>query len=286
MAASDDDSTKETLPSWLIEKEGDVVKGNKANITTAENTPLLQQSRSTEPADYSISNDDSGKYSDDDDDGGGVAQSRMLEPNAWHDQSMKQKKEAAAKKSRERESHPPGRLLSFFVLISTITIISSLCMVASQFLPLFFAENHRLTALQYALRLYMLVFCVVSALNELEYTSWIRNSALLKNFISRGFIYGFLGLIGMEESSSIRFKNMNDDGEFTDLLTNVASWFMVMSSWAMVIMGVVYFAMGACCLKGVRDRKRAQYKEMLEAAKEKTKVREAVLKEEGLWESR
>ncbi len=54
---------------------------------------------------------------------------------------------------------------------------------------------------RYSLSLYLVAMCFLAILNELEWFSFIVNSRLLTNWISRGFVYIFMALLSISEAS-------------------------------------------------------------------------------------
>jgi hypothetical protein len=105
-----------------------------------------------------------------------------------------------------------------------------------------------------ALKLYIAVFCFMFVITELYLPiPIVRSSALLQNYISRGVLYSFIGLICMEESDSQRIKDIlgHDQDQFS------VGWeaiFMQISSWFMIGIGLLYVLLGIFCMKRVRDR--------------------------------
>jgi len=106
-------------------------------------------------------------------------------------------------------------------------------------------------------------FSFVFLLAEFEVSC--LKSKFFQNWISRGFLYTFLGVVAIEQRYA-----MIADGSIHDLETeklpifyfNVewASFFIEISSWWMIGMGSVYFLLGICCMKVIRNRCREQYK--------------------------
>lgn len=163
--------------------------------------------------------------------------------------------------------------LIFFDVVQNIATIVSLCLLLSQILPIFFMNDSSTTIgpVQMALRCYMSVFCIGAICAEQEALS-INNVPLLKSWILRGLVYSFLGLVGLEESAAINYKTTGTPSlSFED-----ASVFILMSSFAMVFMGVTYFLMGIMCLGMVRDNLRSKYK---------SKVEKEIFKREMMKES-
>lgn len=97
-------------------------------------------------------------------------------------------------------------------------------------------------------------FCFVFMLVERDVKlPFVQSSNLLQKWISRGFLYSFVGLTGMEMSYSLRIDDLVSHS--TDKFR--ISWmplFMEISSWLMVVTGCVYMIMGICCLKGLRKK--------------------------------
>ena len=77
-----------------------------------------------------------------------------------------------------------------------------------------------------------------------------------KNWLMRGWIYSFLGLVGMEEAYSNLVAGDSENIIGSDLI----SVFVQLSSWGMVIVGCGYFLMGLLCLRGLKDRVEEDYR--------------------------
>jgi hypothetical protein len=157
--------------------------------------------------------------------------------------------------------------LWLFHLLSGLTVIVSLCLLATQILPLFFsqeaANNHDVLSL--ALRAYISLFCILFAVNETEALpccGWIRSNALLERFFSRGFLYSFMGLIAVQESDSERIASIVTSQDNHQMFhVQWVAIFMQLSSWFMLAIGVVYMLMGVCCMKRLRDGMKLNEKE-------------------------
>jgi hypothetical protein len=77
---------------------------------------------------------------------------------------------------------------------------------------------------------------------------------LLQNFISRGFLYSFIGLIAIEEATLERVRDMVQ--EYKDAL-HMGGWagvFMMVTAWLMVGVGWTYIIAGCFFLKLLYDR--------------------------------
>ena len=81
----------------------------------------------------------------------------------------------------------------------------------------------------------------------------LRHSPLLQPYASRGFLYSFLGLIGVQEAYSERVRDvMKAHGD--EFHISWAPLFLQVTAWLVLSSGVVYLVLGICCLQRVRDR--------------------------------
>jgi hypothetical protein len=147
--------------------------------------------------------------------------------------------------------------LWIFHFIQFTACIASVCLVATQIIPLVFLPTNelltRMGVLSLALKVYISVFCLLFVIVEADLpVPWIQQSPLLERFVSRGFIYSFIGLVCVEESYSERVRDIvRQKDEFR---VGWAPIFMQISSWLMLGMGIVYMVFGVFCLKRFRDR--------------------------------
>ena len=108
----------------------------------------------------------------------------------------------------------------------------------------------------------MIVFSLIVALNELECTSIVRNSAVLRNWITRGAIYTFFGVLGLVEYEADMTSNLIDlSGK------NRALRFIRVSAWIMVALGFLYACMGILCLQLIFNRLQENYQKRVEQSK-------------------
>ena len=155
----------------------------------------------------------------------------------------------------ETKPHMPQRnwCLDFFRLVSAVTTVSSLALLATQLIPLFLAPNSQ-GYFDVALKVYCTLFCFLFIFVECDVPiPVIRESDLLQTYVSRGFLYSFLGLICLQEAYSERVKEMVKVAE-DEFHVAWASLFMQISSWLIFSCGLLYMLMGLCCLKKLRDR--------------------------------
>lgn len=127
----------------------------------------------------------------------------------------------------------------------------------------------------YMYSLYLSCFCITFMLVEAEIPiPFLKDSAIFQNWFSRGFLYSFIALIGMEEAYSSRVEDLV--GHANDKFH--VSWvplFMQISSWVMFVTGVLYMLMAVLCLRGMKTKLRASYQERLKEYNSTTVVPEA-----------
>jgi hypothetical protein len=137
-----------------------------------------------------------------------------------------------------RPHHNP--CLWLFHLLEGIAVVASCCLLTTQILPLLFIPFHdianQIGVLNMALRIYIALFCILFALTELS-VPIIRNSPLLTTYLSRGFLYSFVGLICVEEAYSERVTDIIKHSR--EIHVGWAAIFMEVSSWCMLATGYV-----------------------------------------------
>lgn len=141
----------------------------------------------------------------------------------------------------------------FFAAYTTVAIVALLCMAAAQISLL---TKKDVAFLQVSLRFYIVVFCLLFVLVETDAPRAVMRGLPTKNWLMRGWIYSFLGLVGMEEAYSNLVAGDSENIIGSDLI----SVFVQLSSWGMVIVGCGYFLMGLLCLRGLKDRVEEDYR--------------------------
>lgn len=158
-------------------------------------------------------------------------------------------------------------MLHFFHWLEAFAIISCLGVLTTQILPLVVFPLSELGFLQCVLRIYVSLFSVIFILVELRLPlGFLQKSHLLQTYFSRGFLYTFLAVIGMEEAYSGRIDDMVSHA--TDAFHVAwAPLFMEISSWVVFAIGCFYMLSGLCCLQVVRDNLHDQHKKEVETYK-------------------
>uniref|UniRef100_A0A7S2DYH6 Uncharacterized protein n=1 Tax=Helicotheca tamesis TaxID=374047 RepID=A0A7S2DYH6_9STRA len=149
-----------------------------------------------------------------------------------------------------------------FILVSTATVIASACLAISQAFP-----DLSVGFLHNVLRVYIFIFCLLFILTELELKWFMDRMPSLQNWILKGWIYSFVGVIGAEEATSVQVQGLMSEKFNSQAAGNAVSIFIRASSWAMAVCGALYFLMGLLCMKGLRDKHRRQYEAKFEESK-------------------
>lgn len=114
--------------------------------------------------------------------------------------------------------------------------------------------------IQWVLRIYVTVLCVLILLNELEWTKYTRDSIILRFWVTRGCYYAFVGVLGIDQNFSATIRNNNVANAAATLYFTAVAWFMI-------VCGILYTALGLCCLQIVHDNMRTSYQTRVERAK-------------------
>lgn len=180
--------------------------------------------------------------------------------NKWKGYESNGEKEALKAQLRE-ELHPTRKPLhKLFKLLNLITVCAALMMALGQCVGFFFED---LGMIDCVLRVYVLLFCLLVILNETDFFSLTRDSKLLRIWITRGALYGFIGVLGLSEhaaSSAARHKDY--------VHRETAMHFIMVIAWVMAGIGLLYVAMGVMCLQLLYNSLENDYQERVENSKE------------------
>ncbi|GAX29465.1 hypothetical protein FisN_16Hh093 [Fistulifera solaris] len=139
--------------------------------------------------------------------------------------------------------------LRSFKILSSFAIAVSAVLLGAQIAAMavfhfFFMPN--------VLRLYIVAFCIILILTELRMENLVPTT--YENWVYRGFLYSFIGLIGvvMAEANEVEERTL----ETRQMIVHLV---MLGASYAMFALGVIYMLMGFCCLRDVLERMRADY---------------------------
>jgi hypothetical protein len=175
-------------------------------------------------------------------------------------EELKMAELAASAAMLKTRPHMPNDnpILWLFHLLQGVAVIAALCLLVTQAIPITLNTSTSypvpITFLSLALKVYISLFCITFVLVESNLPiPFIRTSELLQAFISRGFIYSFLGLICVEEAYSERVRDIVSHGK-DEFHVGWLAIFMQISSWFMLGVGAFYMLLGVFCLRGLRDR--------------------------------
>jgi hypothetical protein len=83
----------------------------------------------------------------------------------------------------------------------------------------------------------------------MEWTESIRTFQLIQNWISRGLIYVFVGLLALDNNGEILDYSVSD--------------YVFFAPVSLIVFGVTYSILGLLCCKRFKDEKMAKYIQLL-----------------------
>jgi len=185
---------EDTEPSWLDEVNDE----NHSLLFGGSANPSLQGGDEEEQSQRSRKSYGATARDDDDDDVGKTAITEFSHASSA-------KKSDASDDDDEiqggNKSQEPRRnvVLAAFNFIEGFGIVASVSLLLTQLLPLFFAfsvNQHGITDL--VLKFYISIFCILFILVENDTPiPFIKNSTILQNYFSRGFVYSFIGVVSI-----------------------------------------------------------------------------------------
>ena len=115
-------------------------------------------------------------------------------------QLWQQHEEREALRTRVQEERYPTRGPMHWLLLvfRSTTLGLSVAMGLTQCVGIFW---ERLGVLDYILRVYAVLFCTLAVLNESNMCSFTQESKVLNWWITRGLLYGFIGVLGLSEQA-------------------------------------------------------------------------------------
>lgn len=147
---------------------------------------------------------------------------------ALSDHQQERSRSMASNNNTNELLHPKRKCLHrIFVLIKLITLLAALAMAIGQLVGIILKQ---VGPIQYVLRIYIIVFCFVIFINEMEWTAMIRESQVLSNWVTRGAIYSFVGVIGLEEND----VDTNNSRSSNQKVAQTALIYIKVVAWGMV----------------------------------------------------
>mmetsp|Transcript_16334 Transcript_16334/g.35546 ORF Transcript_16334/g.35546 Transcript_16334/m.35546 type:complete len:336 (-) Transcript_16334:1399-2406(-) len=194
--------------------------------------------------------------------------------------SKSSKSNKAKKKRKERPQKSIFHLL--FDAVRFLAIIASSMMFTMQIIPLVILEKES-TWLQIALRSYLAIFCFSFVLTESRIPFLERIVSPHNNWILRGFLYSFIGLIGMEQNLAVKIEDIAAGTSSVlgpDYGTLFATLFMSITSWVMIGVGALYSILGSLCMQNWYERLEKGHQEEVKKWKQETRMEEDFRKQQ------
>lgn len=166
--------------------------------------------------------------------------------------SARRQREAVEAEQQER-MHPTRRPMhKFFRLVSLLAIFAAVAMAIGQIVGIIFRN---VGPIQYVMRIYVVALCIMVVFNECEWTKYTKESSILRNWVTRGLIYGFIGVLGLEENDTSTSRS--------DLVTGqeASDIYIKAVAWLMLGVGTLYLLMGITCMQRIYKRQREDYEE-------------------------
>jgi len=127
-----------------------------------------------------------------------------------------------------------NKVLGFFNIISSITIIVAVAVIASDITFTSQNWNLKMSVKEISLNFYSIIFCVMIFCAELDWKQFLHFFGFLDSWTAKGLFYVFVAVLTREATL---------DGNILCQITN----------FAMLGVGVLYFLMGIACLKTVKE---------------------------------
>lgn len=159
--------------------------------------------------------------------------------------------------TEDDELHPKKTCTHrLFRFVKFLAIIAAFAMIIGQLVGIAF---NLVGPIQYVLRVYMIGFCTVMILNEVEWISFFYQSSLLSNWISRGVLYSFVGTIGISQYTTE--APSTSDAAAVSGFPKAALLYIQVVAWGMVAIGMLYFLLGIFCCQLVYQNVRKDYEQ-------------------------
>ena len=154
-----------------------------------------------------------------------------------------------------------------FVIISGLATLVAGIMLCAQIFMLVIMDS--IISIDGLLAVYLMAFCVMFILAELGIGPFLKLLPSFNNWVYRGFLYSFVGVISGEMSKAL----------LADLRPNsfaiparIVSVLLGLTCYAMVVVGLLYMLMGICCLHGVWDAIKKGYDEEIDNMTEESSI--------------
>mmetsp|Transcript_33541 Transcript_33541/g.50012 ORF Transcript_33541/g.50012 Transcript_33541/m.50012 type:complete len:348 (-) Transcript_33541:208-1251(-) len=165
--------------------------------------------------------------------------------------------------------------LSLFSLLTFVAVLSNLLFLSCQIAPLFLIYKHiqdddtiYAIILRYGLRVYLSIISLFFIVAECEAPlSFVQKSQSFRNWFSRGFLYTFVSMVGMQQSTTLpSYSNNGADDVSWQIQALVLT--IVVSEWIMFGVGCMYMLLGICCMNRLKKRLREEFEGAADATGE------------------
>lgn len=196
------------------------------------------------------------------------------ESSSHSGRSSKSKK----KKSKQQQQYDGPKKSIFhlaFDMVRYMAILASCMMLLMQIIPIVILDEGEITGLQYFVRIYLIIFCISFVLLESRIPLLRRITfPAHNNWILRGFMYTFIGVIGMEQDVAIKVEDIASGTSNIlgpDYGTLFASLSIAITTWIMVGVGILYMILGMMCLQRWYEKLDEEYRNKVSEWKRKKK---------------
>jgi uncharacterized membrane protein HdeD (DUF308 family) len=156
------------------------------------------------------------------------------------------------------------------LLLNMATIGASIMLAVGQIWGMFVVN---VPFLEHVVRLYLIGWCLLIVLIELQWTSFVRNSTVLSHWIPRGLLYTFLGVV------STLLSDIGNDNYYKNRMNRYAGYnnesitiyfpshelavetYVVCASVSIFVLGCVYILLGVFCLERAAKKQQQDYSE-------------------------
>lgn len=143
-----------------------------------------------------------------------------------------------------------GFLLSIFICISILTVISSSIVVISNIITIilefYYYNVIDIEISNLMIRLYVIIIAIVIIFAEMEWTDAIRSITVLQSWFFRGLVYNFAGLLTYDVKVKFNKKITSNPNVIADMSHNViliTNELLIVSSTCLMIFGILYAIM-------------------------------------------
>jgi len=170
--------------------------------------------------------------------------------------------DASHKKKKRIEGPQKSICHLFFDALRYFAMVASSMMFTIQIVPLIFFWRET-TWLQVAVKSYLVSFCASFVVTE-SHIPLLKRITFHKNWITRGFVFTFIGLVGMEQDLAIKVEEIvagkrNVLGPTYGIL--FATLFMTITTRFVIGVGLVYTLLGLLCCQSWYERLENEHKE-------------------------